>query len=122
MKVLHLLSFGSATETSPLATATPMTTTTDDAIADADSAMVKTIKKYQNVLPKRNMEESSEDTQSELQRLKSNHSELLLHQDTLKKQLAFKNEQLRQFRAAVDQSTKFLAQPPQVESDVKMAE
>ncbi|KAG6586968.1 uncharacterized protein IUM83_03084 [Phytophthora cinnamomi] len=63
-----------------------------------------------------------EDVESELQRLESNHSELLLHQETLKKQLAFKNDQLKQFQAAVEECNKLLAQPPPAQSDVTMAE
>ncbi|KAE9307444.1 hypothetical protein PF001_g11617 [Phytophthora fragariae] len=62
-----------------------------------------------------------EDAESELQRLESNHSELLLHQETLKKQLAFKNDQLKLFQAAVEECQKLLAQSPPVESDVVMA-
>ncbi|RLN94888.1 hypothetical protein BBJ28_00002436 [Nothophytophthora sp. Chile5] len=38
---------------------------------------------------------------TELQRLESNHSELLLHQTTLKKQLAMRSAQLKQLQAAV---------------------
>ncbi|KAF4130921.1 hypothetical protein GN958_ATG19926 [Phytophthora infestans] len=45
-----------------------------------------------------------EDTENELQRLESNHLELLLHQETLKKQLTFKKQQLKQFQAAVKEA------------------
>lgn len=61
-----------------------------------------------------------EDAESELQRLKSNHSELLLHQETLKKQLAFKNDQLKQFQTAVKEAQALLAQQPPIESNVTM--
>ncbi|KAF4043119.1 hypothetical protein GN244_ATG04595 [Phytophthora infestans] len=44
------------------------------------------------------------DTENELQRLESNHLELLLHQETLKKQLTFKKQQLKQFQAAVKEA------------------
>ncbi|KAG1703536.1 hypothetical protein DVH05_007482 [Phytophthora capsici] len=46
--------------------------------------------------------------ESELQRLESNHSELMLHQETLKKQLIFKNDQLKQFQAAVKEAQTLL--------------
>lgn len=48
--------------------------------------------------------------------------ELLLHQETLKKQLAFKNDQLKQFQAAVEECNKLLAQSPPAKSDVTMPE
>ncbi|KAG3092685.1 hypothetical protein PI124_g9192 [Phytophthora idaei] len=53
-----------------------------------------------------------EDAESELQRLESNHSELLLHQGTLRKQLAFKNEQLKQFQVAVNEAQTLLDEKP----------
>ncbi|ETI31554.1 hypothetical protein F441_21359 [Phytophthora nicotianae CJ01A1] len=53
-----------------------------------------------------------EDAESELQRLESNHSELLLHHETLKKQLAFKNEQLKLFQAAVKEAQLLLDEKP----------
>ncbi|KAL3665656.1 hypothetical protein V7S43_009090 [Phytophthora oleae] len=59
--------------------------------------------------------------ESELQRLESNHSELVLHQETLKKQLAFKNGQLKQFQAAVKEAQALLNDKLPSKSDAVMA-
>ncbi|KAF1788918.1 hypothetical protein GQ600_750 [Phytophthora cactorum] len=55
--------------------------------------------------------------ESELQRLESNHSELLLHQGTLRKQLAFKNEQLKQFQVAVNEPRPYWTRSHQRQSE-----
>ncbi|KAG7382561.1 hypothetical protein PHYPSEUDO_004760 [Phytophthora pseudosyringae] len=52
------------------------------------------------------------DSESELQRLEANHSELLLHQETLKKQLDFKSDQLKYFQAAVKEAQALLGKKP----------
>ncbi|DBA01434.1 TPA: hypothetical protein N0F65_007331 [Lagenidium giganteum] len=52
--------------------------------------------------------DSAEYVTAELQRLESNHKELLLHKQTLEKQFVFKQEQLDQIRAAMRESKKLL--------------
>jgi chromosome segregation ATPase len=58
-----------------------------------------------------------EEADSELQRLESNYSELQVHHETLKKQLAFKNEQLGRVQAAVKEAEALLTRQPPVKLD-----
>ncbi|POM68114.1 Hypothetical protein PHPALM_15768 [Phytophthora palmivora] len=89
----------------------PSISMTDSVVLKMDTTIIWESDTFSN--------DNMEGTESELQRLGSNHSELLVHHETLKKQLAFKNEQLKRFQAAVKEAQALLDDKP-VKSNVTM--